>query len=90
MAPYVLLLYRLCDNTAAANVRDNAKDQTIDDYMRQFTNAQTAIDTQARAVGRAMLALDGAQIVSVQGPGTQHYQNGTWVQKGTVVITIGP
>lgn len=90
--PSLLLSYRLCMTSAAADVRKNVKDETINnDYKHQFDNAKLAIDTQARVVGRALLALDSTEIASLQGPVVQqNYQNGTWVQKGTVVLTTGP
>jgi hypothetical protein len=87
----VLKFERICAIKAAAAIRDNIKNTTIGiDYLAKFQNAQQAIDTQAREIAHALFALDSTEIVSLQGPIQQHYQNGTWVQKGTVILSIGP
>jgi hypothetical protein len=87
-----LRFYRICATTVAAVIRENVKNATGVDYEAKFRNAQQAIDTQTREVARALLALDSAEITSFPPRSIieEQYKTGTWVQKGTVVLSVGP
>jgi hypothetical protein len=83
---------RRCVALMSVRISEAQQQQANIDYARKISNAQLAIDTQARQVARALLALDNVEIIV---PPKNHvteeeFPSGSWVQKGTIVLMTSP
>lgn len=71
-------------------VRDNSKHQVLDiDFARSFADAQLLTDSQLRELGRELFVLDRAAPKYSGRIHMRGYDDGSWVQKGTVVAVSG-
>ncbi len=70
-------------------VRTLANKQTFSiEYDKLFKDANSLIDSQLRELGRQLFVLDRS-VMSAPGPSKYvGYSNGSWVQKGTIVLKI--
>jgi hypothetical protein len=86
-----LLAERNLSTQSADTLRTQAETQAINvQYKQQFDDAQLAIDAQLRQLGSTLQALDGAVVMLPKAEaGQQYYTNGSWVQKGSVVLNLG-
>lgn len=71
-------------------LRKQTKAQAMNvDYKQQFEDAQLAIDVQLREIANELLSLDNALAHSPDREVAQrYYEDGTWVQKGSVVLAV--
>jgi len=70
-------------------VRSKANIQTIEvEYEKLFDDANLLIEAQLRELGRQLFVLDRS-VLSFEGTAKNvGYDNGSWVQKGTIVLEV--